>query len=427
MADKQVNALSSSTPKIDDLTVSFDNADTSELKQTTWNAVRTLFKAYFDTIYASLSGWTFTGDISVPDEAYWVGWNWSLEVPTKNAVYDKIETISGGGVSDWDKWDITVSSSGTVWTIDNSVVTVAKMSATGTPDSTTFLRGDGTWNTPSGSGDMVLASAQTNSGLKTFLDTTFGLRNVANTFTGLFTNTATAARTWTLKDANGTIAFTSDITGTNSGTNTGDQTSIVGITGTMAQFDTAVTDGNIVYQSQALGTPTSGTLTNCIGTANGLTSGITNALKSATTTVDVSSATAPTTGQVLTATSWTTATWQTLSGGGSIRRVFAIAGAIGTTGTNVASTFVADWTYTISKVNLWYWTAWSGTLTVDVNKNGTTIFSTTKPSITTTNQSSINSGTLTTTSLASWDVLTIDIDAVPWTAGVDLYVEIVYS
>lgn len=90
--------------------------------------------------------------------------------------------------------------------------------------SSTFWRGDGTWATPAGSGDMVLANTQTNSGLKTFLDATFGLRNVANTFTALFTNTNTAARTYTLKDANGTIAFTSDITGTNSGTNTGDVT-----------------------------------------------------------------------------------------------------------------------------------------------------------------------------------------------------------
>lgn len=85
--------------------------------------------------------------------------------------------------------------------------------------------GDVTVTIPSsGGGDMVLASVQTNSGLKTFLDATFGLRNVANTFTSLFTNTNTAARTYTLKDASGTLAFTSDITGTNSGTNTGDVT-----------------------------------------------------------------------------------------------------------------------------------------------------------------------------------------------------------
>lgn len=35
--------------------------------------------------------------------------------------------------------------------------------------------------------------------------------------------------------------------GTSTGSNTGDQTSIVGITGTKAQFDTAITDGNILY------------------------------------------------------------------------------------------------------------------------------------------------------------------------------------
>lgn len=55
----------------------------------------------------------------------------------------------------------------------------------------------------SGSGDMILASTQTNSGLKTFLDGTLGLRNVANTFTSQFTNTNTAARTYTLPDFSG--------------------------------------------------------------------------------------------------------------------------------------------------------------------------------------------------------------------------------
>lgn len=42
---------------------------------------------------------TFTQDQSVPDEAYGVGWNGSVEVPTKNAVYDKIETLSSSGLT----------------------------------------------------------------------------------------------------------------------------------------------------------------------------------------------------------------------------------------------------------------------------------------------------------------------------------------
>jgi hypothetical protein len=40
------------------------------------------------------------GDVTVPDEAYGAGWNSSLEVPTKNAVYDEMETrIKGGSIS----------------------------------------------------------------------------------------------------------------------------------------------------------------------------------------------------------------------------------------------------------------------------------------------------------------------------------------
>lgn len=37
---------------------------------------------------------TFATDVNVPDEAYGSGWNGSLEVPTKNSLYDKIQTIA---------------------------------------------------------------------------------------------------------------------------------------------------------------------------------------------------------------------------------------------------------------------------------------------------------------------------------------------
>lgn len=37
---------------------------------------------------------TFSSDPLIPDEAYGVGWNGSLEPPTKNAVYDKVETLA---------------------------------------------------------------------------------------------------------------------------------------------------------------------------------------------------------------------------------------------------------------------------------------------------------------------------------------------
>lgn len=38
---------------------------------------------------------TFTSDPLIPDEAYGSGWNGVLEPPTKNAVYDKIESLTG--------------------------------------------------------------------------------------------------------------------------------------------------------------------------------------------------------------------------------------------------------------------------------------------------------------------------------------------
>lgn len=118
-----------------------------------------------------------------------------------------------------------------------------------------------------------------------------------------------------------------------------------------ANFSAAITDetgtGVVVFNNgptligPLLGTPASGVMTNVTGTASGLTSGITRALKSATTTVDVSAATAPVAGQALVATDSTHATWQALLGTGTVTSVaasvpggFSISGSpITTTGT----------------------------------------------------------------------------------------------
>jgi hypothetical protein len=56
------------------------------------------------------------------------------------------------------------------------------------------------------------------------------------------------------------------------GTNSGDQTTIVGITGTKAQFDTAVTDGNFLYVGDAPTSHLHGNITNAgaIGSTSGL-------------------------------------------------------------------------------------------------------------------------------------------------------------
>lgn len=83
---------------------------------------------------------------------------------------------------------------------------------------------------------------------------------------------------------------------------------------TMPDADIDLTNVPSSAEKTVLGN-TSGTNTGDQTSVSG-TSGNTDALNSATTVVDVSAATAPTTGQVLTATGTTAATWQTPAGGG---------------------------------------------------------------------------------------------------------------
>lgn len=61
------------------------------------NAVNILQAALGATPAVTAGGaWTFSNDVTVPDEAYGAGWNGSNEAPTKNAVYDKINSMFTG-------------------------------------------------------------------------------------------------------------------------------------------------------------------------------------------------------------------------------------------------------------------------------------------------------------------------------------------
>lgn len=127
----------------------------------------------------------FTYAPTVADSAYGAGWNGSTAVPTRNAVYDKIESLAT--LSDGDKGDITVLASGTTWTIDNSVVTLAKMAdmatasliyrktaGTGAPEINTLatLKTDlGLTGTNSGDQTITLTGNVTGSGTGSFATT----------------------------------------------------------------------------------------------------------------------------------------------------------------------------------------------------------------------------------------------------------------
>ena len=99
---------------------------------------------------------------------------------------------------------------------------------------TNFLRADGTWAaTPAGSSDMVLADIQSVTGLKTFDTSKLAIKGSSTGKTVFASNNSSATDyTVTVKAETGTVALLSDITGTNSGTNTGDNAPNSAIVGT---------------------------------------------------------------------------------------------------------------------------------------------------------------------------------------------------
>ncbi len=67
----------------------------------------------------TVTGTVSATTISVSDDAYDAAWNASSDVPTKNAVYDKIESLGGGG--DVSKVGTPVNNQIGVWTGDGTI------------------------------------------------------------------------------------------------------------------------------------------------------------------------------------------------------------------------------------------------------------------------------------------------------------------
>ena len=100
-------------------------------------------------------------------------------------------------------------------------------------------------------GDMILASVQTNTGTKTFLNTTMSLRNAANTFDGVFTHTSGGNIVWTLPNTSQTLVGTTFTQSLTNKTIDGDLNTIIDINET--QMNVSVGASGTVLTSNGVG------------------------------------------------------------------------------------------------------------------------------------------------------------------------------
>lgn len=117
--------------------------------------------------------------------------------------------------------------------------------------------------------------------------------------------------------------------------------------------------------------------------------------------------------------------YSTILGAEQFIKNFAVAGNIGAVATDVANAYYATEPMRVIGADLQVGTTGTtNSTTIDINKAGTTMF-TTKPTLATTVATSPTPFTAdTATSLALGDKVTIDIDAVQTTNAIDLYVQL---
>lgn len=186
-----VQSLTNKTTPIGaDSLVIVDSADSNNDKETTITGIYNYIKSLTDVLYQSV---LVSGT--------------NIKTINSTSLLGSGDIVISSSVADGDKGDITVSGSGTVWNIDSATVGTTELSATGTPSASTFLRGDNTWATPAGSGDVSKVGTpvnnqvgvwtgngtiegDTNLTFDTATDTLTSVNINATTFTGALTGTA---------------------------------------------------------------------------------------------------------------------------------------------------------------------------------------------------------------------------------------------
>src|SRR3990167_10787964 len=95
--DVALGALGTKNPPIDaDKAIYRDSTASDGLVTSTWTQVKAFLKTYFDTLYQAVGSYLTSANIS--DTAYASSWNGITTIaPSKNAVYDEMETKSGTG------------------------------------------------------------------------------------------------------------------------------------------------------------------------------------------------------------------------------------------------------------------------------------------------------------------------------------------